>query len=234
MTPHISAPIDAFAPDVLMPGDPVRARQIAHDRLDEPRLVSSVRGIEGYTGTWRGQPVSVMASGMGIPSICIYATELFRFYGVQRIIRVGTCGGLQPDSALGDIVVGAKVTTDSSINAMYGRPADEPIDPSADLLDRCLAVAGTVPAKVSAGLVHSSDLFYSPTDSADDLASAGVLAVEMEAAGLYRVAEHEQREALTIVTVSDVMHSGAAFTPVERETAVGAMVDLALATLSAE
>lgn len=231
-TPHISAPDGSFAPDVLMPGDPLRARYIAQTFFDDPQLITSVRAIEGYTGTWNGNPVSVIASGMGIPSICIYATELFRFYDVQRIIRVGTCGSLQPAIGLNEILIGVAASTDSNVTASYTGGLEVASNASPDLVGAATAAAQELGLKSHIGSIFSSDLFYHPDSTMNDrLTSLGFLGIEMEAAGLYHVASHEGREALTIATVSDLLQGSGSLTPEQRETGVGRMVELALRTL---
>ncbi|MEE9416663.1 MAG: purine-nucleoside phosphorylase [Acidimicrobiales bacterium] len=232
-TPHISAPDGSFAPDVLMPGDPLRARHIAQTYFDDPQLITSVRAIEGYTGTWNGKPVSVMASGMGIPSMCIYATELFRFYDVQRIIRVGTCGSLQPAIGLNEVLIASSASTDSNVTTSYTGGLEAASNASPDLVRSASAASDSLGLKSHLGSIFSSDLFYHPDETINDrLTSLGFLGIEMEAAGLYHVASHERREALTIATVSDLLQGSGSLTPEERETGVGKMVELALQTLA--
>jgi len=232
-TPHISADPGAFAPSVLMPGDPLRARFIAQQFLSEATLITSVRGNEGYTGTWNGAPVSVLASGMGMPSMALYSTELFRFYGVEQIVRVGTCGALQPDFSLGDIIVADRAETDSAIPAVFGYgPGELTADPT--LLRAALAAASEQGQLARRGAVFSSDLFYSPdTNALGFVIETGALAIEMEAAGLYAVARHEGKQALTVLTVSDLVATGEAMSSDERQRGVESMVQVALAATSA-
>lgn len=227
-TPHIAAGPDEIAPLVIMPGDPKRARRIARELLDDARLVTEVRGIPGFTGTLRGRPVTVMASGMGAPSIGIYATELFRFYGVERIIRVGTAGALQESLSLGDVVVASAAHTDSSLPTVRMAGVTLSLAPSPRLLAAAMAAAPA--ARV--GPVFSSDHFYlSRPALLDGLTEVGTLAVEMEAAGLYGVAAAEGREALTIVTISDHIRTGEAMSAELRESRYEAALDVAVRTL---
>lgn len=227
-TPHIAAGPDEIAPLVIMPGDPRRAQRIADELLDDPRLVTEVRGIPGFTGTLRGRPVTVMASGMGAPSISIYATELFRFYGVERVIRVGTAGALQDDLRLGDVVVASAAHTDSSLPTVRVAGVTLSLAPSPRLLAAAMAAAPA--ARV--GPVFSSDHFYlSRPALLDALSEVGTLAVEMEAAGLYGVAAAEGREALTVVTISDHIRTGEQMPAEVRESQYRAALDVAVRTL---
>ena len=232
MTPHISAPEGSFAADVLMPGDPLRARHIAQTYFDNPELVTAVRGIEGYTGTHEGRRMSVLASGMGIPSICIYATELFRHYGVERIIRVGTCGALDPQIGLNEIIVGSTAATDSAVSQAFTGGLNVTANASPRLVAAAGAVAQRQNESIHIGQIFTSDLFYHPdTTLAARYRDLGILALEMEAAGLYHVAASEHREALAIVTVSDLLNGDGELTTEERETGVGDMVTFALQTI---
>ncbi|GGM02268.1 purine-nucleoside phosphorylase [Nakamurella endophytica] len=231
-TPHIAAAPGDFAPVVLMPGDPRRARLIAQRLFDEPRLVTDVRNIEGWTGTVAGRPVSVLASGMGCPSITIYATELFRFYGVRRIVRVGTAGGLAPRLQLGDVVVGSAAHTDSSINTTRIPGVHFAAAPSYGLLSAAVAAARAAGVPVHVGPIFSSDHFYGVgSDVFSALARHGTLAVEMEAAALYGVAAAEGGEALTTATITDHLERGESMTPAEREECFQRMSRIALAAV---
>ncbi|SEL78391.1 purine-nucleoside phosphorylase [Streptacidiphilus jiangxiensis] len=231
VTPHIAAGPADFAPRVLMPGDPLRARRIAQDFLTDARQVTDVRGILGFTGTYRGEPMSVMASGMGAPSMSIYATELFRFYGVQRIIRVGTAGALQESLSLGDVIVVSAAHTDATAATVRVPGVTLSLAPSPRLLVDALAAAGD---DAQVGPVLSSDYFYlDRPEVIDRLTALGTLAVEMEAAGLYAVAAAEQREALTVLTVSDHIRTGEAMDAATRETRYQRMVDIAARALLA-
>ncbi|MGL4831974.1 MAG: purine-nucleoside phosphorylase [Propionibacteriaceae bacterium] len=220
-TPHISAERGQIAPLVLMPGDPKRARRMADDLLDGVQHVSDVRGIGCYTGTYKGTPMSVMASGMGIPSISIYSTELFRFYDVARIIRVGTCGAFSKDCKIKDVIIGSSAHTDSSI-ALEVPGMHLSFAPSYSLLNGAVQAAHAMNKNVHVGAVLSSDIFYSNrTEATTMLADYGTLGVEMEAAGLYLAAMREHKEALVCLTVSDHLtdaENNVDLTAAERET----------------
>lgn len=230
-TPHISAAPGDFAPVVLMPGDPLRARYIAENHLDDARLVTSVRNMEGYTGTYAGEPVSVMGSGMGIPSISIYATELIREFGVQSLIRVGSCGSIAEAAEMRTIILAIGACTDSSVNRTRLRGYDFAAVADFGLLRSAADSAARLGYDVVVGSVFSADLFYAPDDAVyDTLAGLGVLAVEMEAAGLYGVAAAEGAAALTICTVSDDIRTGVRLPPEERQTGFDEMMTVALET----
>jgi purine-nucleoside phosphorylase len=235
-TPHISAEPGDFAPDVLMPGDPRRATHIAESVLDDARLVTEVRGILGYTGTWRGRPVSVMASGMGVPSISIYASELYKFYGVQRIVRIGTAGGMQRDLQLGDVVVATAAHTDSGVSEHRIPGLHYSHAPDFRLAAAAVAAAAEVPgARVHAGPVFTSDSFYSARPQLTEaLVAHGTLAVEMEAAGLYAVADRERAKALAIMSISDFTFQAAELSAAEREQLFDHAVQLALRALATD
>lgn len=229
-TPHISAQPGDFAPDVLMPGDPRRATRIA-ETLDDARLVTEVRGVLGYTGTWQGRPVSVMASGMGVPSISIYATELYRFYGVQRIIRIGTAGAMARHLQLGDVVVATGAHTDSAVSAnRIGGGIHYAHVPDFGLAAAAYAAGqGTEGAQVHAGPVLTSDVFYADRPQITQaLVDHGTLAVEMEAAGLYAVADRERAKALALVSISDFTFQPAELSADERERLFDRAVHLGL------
>ena len=236
-TPHISADPGDFAPDVLMPGDPRRARHIAETVLDDARLVTQVRGILGFTGTVDGRPVSVLASGMGIPSISIYATELFRFYGVRRIIRIGTAGGMATHLNLGDVVIASSAHTDSATSANRIPGIHYSHAPSFALASAAARTAGlrpgVAPDGVHVGAVLSSDVFYADRpETTALLVKHGTLAVEMEAAGLYAVADAEGGEALAICTISDLLFREASLPADERELLFDRAVRLAVAAFA--
>ena len=258
-TPHIAAEPGDFAPDVLMPGDPRRATRIAETVLDDVRLVSEVRGILGYTGTFEGRPVSVLASGMGMPSMAIYATELFRFLGVRRIIRIGTAGGMAPHLDVGDVVIASAAHTDSAMTASVLPGIHYSHAPSFGLLAAAAAAAGVTgngtppPAKASSGTgagrrsrrprnggsvyvgaVISSDTFYSDRPAINEaLVARGTLAVEMEAAALYAAADAEHGQALAICTISDLLFRDASLSSDERELLFDRSVTLGLAAFAA-
>ena len=235
-TPHISAGPSDFAETVLMPGDPLRARYIAETFLDDAREVTAVRNMLGFSGTYRGVPVSVQGSGMGIPSIQIYATELIREYGVRRIIRVGSCGALQDHLDLGDVVIGMAASTDSSVNrARFGGRDFAPV---ADwsLLKAVVDTAEERGTTVHVGPIYTSDYFYEPEgrDTFELLERYGILAVEMEAAGLYGVAAEYGVAALTVATVSDQIKRHEMMSAEDRETSFATMMTLVLDAVTGE
>jgi purine-nucleoside phosphorylase len=231
MSTHIGAAAGEIAPTVLLPGDPRRARWIAETFLEDAACYSEVRGMHGFTGTWKGQPVSVQGSGMGQPSMAIYVNELFGEYDVQTIVRVGSCGALTERLALHDVVLASGACTDSSMNRLRFHGLD--YAPVADFgLLRAAHDAATERPDVTThvGLIHSIDSFYSPrTELVQPLVDHGVLAVEMEASALYTLAASYGRRALAICTVSDHIVTGAEMGAEERERTFVAMVEIALA-----
>ena len=232
-TPHIEAKYGDFAETVLMPGDPLRAKFIAETFLDGARLVNGVRGINGYTGSYKGTPVSVMASGMGMPSIGIYSYELYSFYGVKNILRVGTAGGMSERVKVRDVVLGIGASTDSGYAAQYGLPGT--FAPTADfgLLRYAAEEAERMGVRYHVGQILSSDAFYNANETATERwASMGVLAVEMEAAALYMNAARLGGRALAICTVSDHLLTGEVTSSEERRSSFTAMMELALAVAS--
>ncbi|GHG64783.1 purine nucleoside phosphorylase DeoD-type 1 [Alishewanella longhuensis] len=231
-TPHINAPEGAFAEAVLMPGDPLRAKHIAETFLDDAVCVNTVRNMFGYTGTYKGKPVSVLGSGMGVPSMSIYATELVKFYGVKNIIRIGSCGALPLDVKVRDVVIGMGASTDSSVNRNRLAGMDFAAIASFSLLEKAVAAARAKAINVKVGNVFTSDLFYNPSETLfDTLEKYGVLAVEMEAAGLYGVAAEYGINALAIFTVSDHIRTGEALSAELRQTSFNEMVEVALGCL---
>ncbi len=230
-TPHISAAKGEIAKTVLMPGDPLRSKFIAETFLENPVLVNNVRGVQGYTGTWKGVPVTVMASGMGIPAIGIYSWELFNFYDVDNIIRIGSAGAIQDDIKLMDIVVGMGACTDSNFAHQFNLPGA--FAPVADytLMREAIAAADEKGVKVHVGNLFSSDNFYSDGfDSADSWKKMGVLAVEMESAGLYMNAARAGKRALCICTISDHLYRSEELTSEQRQTSFTEMMEIALDT----
>jgi len=228
-TPHISAADGAFAPTVLMPGDPRRAAHIAERFFDAPKLVSDVRAMTGFTGTYKSMPVSVMPSGMGMPSAAIYVTELIRSYGVTRLLRVGTAGVYKPELALRSIVAADKAVTNSNIPEIIG--AAHPLAGSPALLQAVREVAERSQVELEVGTVFTSDVFYEPTDAARHKHTAdGVLCVEMETAALYAIAQCEGVEALTMMTMTDHLVTGEHLSSEERQLGVDEMIELALET----
>ncbi|MEE8375439.1 MAG: purine-nucleoside phosphorylase [Acidimicrobiia bacterium] len=231
-TPHISAEKGDLAPSILLPGDPLRAKHIAENFLEDVKQVNAVRNMFGYTGTYSGIPMSVMGTGMGIPSASIYATELITEYAVERLIRVGSCGGILPSVKIRDVVLAIGACTDSGVNrARYG---GDDFAATADfwLLQAAVTAAAAKGVEVKVGNVHSTDLFYNPDAEAfDRMEAMGVLAVEMEAAGLYGVAAEKGGRALTIATVSDHIRTGEATSAKERQQTFDEMVEIALETV---
>ena len=230
-TPHINATPDDFGKVVLMPGDPLRSEFIAKTYLDGARLVNDVRGVHGYTGKWKGQTVSVMASGMGMPSIGIYSYELFRFFGVEAILRVGSAGALQPDIRPHDLVLGMGASTNSSYTEQYHVGAS--LAPLCDfgLLETAVAVCREKGSRFHVGNLMSSDRFYDDDPEANRrYAEMGILAVEMEAAALYLNAARLGKKALAICTISDHIITGETLSAAERQTGFGEMAQIALDT----
>jgi purine-nucleoside phosphorylase len=228
-TPHISAENGEFAPSILLPGDPLRARHIADNFLEDAREVTAVRNMLGYTGSYRGIPVSVMGTGMGIPSASIYVTELITEYGVERLVRVGSCGGVVPTVKIRDVILAIGACTDSAVNRVRYGGLDFAATADFALLSAAFTAAEAKGTPVRVGNVHSADLFYTPDPEAfDRMEKMGVLAVEMEAAGLYGAAAEKGARALAIVTVSDHVRTGESTTPEERETTFNDMVEIAL------
>lgn len=231
-TPHISAEKGDFAPSVLLPGDPLRAKHIADNFLDDVKQVNAVRNMLGYTGTYSGIPVSVMGTGMGIPSASIYVTELITEFGVERLIRVGSCGGVLSSVKIRDVVLAIGACTDSGVNRIRYGGHDFAATADFWLLQAAATAAAAKGIEVKVGNVHSTDLFYNPDDEAfDRMEAMGVLAVEMEAAGLYGVAAEKGGRALTIATVSDHIRTGEATSGDERQETFDEMVEIALETV---
>ncbi|MBQ1278802.1 MAG: purine-nucleoside phosphorylase [Clostridia bacterium] len=228
-TPHINATPSDFAKTVLMPGDPLRAKFIAENFLSDARLVNNVRGISGYTGTYKGERISVMASGMGMPSIAIYSYELYNIFGVENIIRVGSAGAISPDLHVRDIVIGMGACTNSAYADSFGLNGTFAPICSYKLLKECTMTAEALGLKCFVGNLLSSDTFYSEQNTAD-WGKMGVLAVEMEAAALYMNAARAGKNALAICTVSDHILTGEATTAEERESTFNEMITLALET----
>ncbi len=228
-TPHISAPEGGFAPSILLPGDPLRARHIAENFFDDVRQVNEIRNMLGYTGSYRGVPISVMGTGMGIPSASIYATELVNEYEVERLIRVGSCGAVTEQVEVRDVILAIGACTDSLVNRTRYGGLDFAAVADFWLLRAAVEAAEARGIEVKVGNVHSADLFYNPDPEAfNRMEAMGVLAVEMEAAGLYGVAAEHGARALTICTVSDHIRTGEWVTSEEREKTFDEMVEIAL------
>ena len=230
-TPHNAAEPGAIAKTVLMPGDPLRAEFVAKTYLENPVCFNTVRNMLGFTGTYRGKPVSVMGSGMGMPSIGIYSYELFHFYGVDRILRIGTAGGIADGVQLRDVIVGIGACTDSNYAAQYRLPGTFAPIASFRLAEKAVQAARRLGVPVKAGNVLSSDLFYG--DDEGSLAAwkkMGVLAVEMESAALYMNAARAGKEALCLLTISDCPLRGESLPAAERQTTFTQMMEIALET----
>ncbi len=228
-TPHINAEPKDIAKTVLMPGDPQRSEFIARNFLDDAKLFNSVRGINGYTGKYKGTPVSVMASGMGMPSMGIYSYELFNFFGIQNIIRIGSAGAISEKLKVRDIVLGMGACTNSRYAEQYHLPGTYAPIASYELLRRTAEIAQEMKLNYHVGNILSSDTFYN--DSPEDSfawSKMGVLAVEMEAAALYMNAARAQKNALCICTVSDSLVTGEALSAEERRASFTDMMSLSL------
>ncbi len=229
-TPHINLKEGtAFAKTVLMPGDPLRAKMIAETFLENAVLINNVRGIHGYTGTYKGHKVSVMASGMGMPSIGIYSYELYNFFGVENIIRVGSAGGLAEGVELRDIVIGMGANTNSDFSSQYGVTGTIAPTCSFELLKAAVDVSEKMGIKVKVGNLLSSDIFYNADENCNKKwADVGSLAVEMEAAALYLTAMKAKKRALAICTVSDLPFTGEGCSAEERQNTFTDMMKIAL------
>ena len=227
-TPHITAKEGDFAKTVLMPGDPLRAKFIAENFLENPVLVNNVRGVQGYTGTWQGKRVSVMASGMGMPSIGIYSYELYNFYGVEAIIRIGSAGMISQSLKVRDIVAGMSAYTNSGFGKQFG--FDGCVAPCCDygLLKSAIEAAEAIGQHIVPGAIYSSDCFYDESAPLGKLQKLNVLAVEMEAAGLYMNAALAGKKALALLTISDNPFTGEGLTAEERQTTFTNMMKIAL------
>jgi purine-nucleoside phosphorylase len=234
MSTHIGATAGQVAPRVLMPGDPLRAEWIAKTFLEGASCYSHVRNMLGFTGRYRGEPVSVQGSGMGQPSMAIYASELFTDYDVQHVVRVGSCGALAESLQLRDLVIALSAATDSGANRLRFHGVDFAACADFSLLRAAWDAAKSRGLAPAVGQVLSSDSFYNPRpDITDLLAAHGVLAVEMEANALYTLAAAHERRALAVCTVSDHIRTGAQTSATEREQTFGQMVEVSLdATLA--
>lgn len=231
-TPHNSAERGQFAKTVLMPGDPLRAKFVAETFLTDAKLVNNVRGVYGYTGTYMGTPVSVMASGMGMPSIGIYSYELYHYYEVENIMRIGSAGALQDDVRLRDLVFGMGACTNSAYADQYGLPGTYAATASYKLLSAAVAEAEKIGIRYHVGNLLSSDTFYNEDGMAanDAWRKMGVLAIEMEAAALYMNAARAGKNALAICTISDHIYTGEETTAEERQSTFTDMMEVALET----
>ena len=228
-TPHIEAAPGDFAETVLMPGDPLRAKALAEKYLDDIRLVNSVRNMLGFTGTFKGRPVSIMGSGMGMPSISIYAHELFDYYGVENIIRIGTCGGLLAEMKIGDLIMASAASTDSAMNRQRFGGWDFSASADFDLMQRVNQEAIRKGLKIRTGNVFASDWFYHPDKAfIEKVQNMGVLALDMESAALYALAHQHGKRALTILSVSDVIPTGEQASHEVRQNAFAYVIEVVL------
>ena len=232
VTPHINAENGAFAEAILLPGDPLRAKFIGDTFFSKVKEVTNVRNILGFTGTYKDKRVSVMGTGMGIPSISIYAKELITEYNVKSLIRVGSSGSIADHLALGDIVVGVGASTDSGVNRSRFFDADFSATASWNLLHNFVHTAEKLNKNVHVGNIFSGDLFYDPRkETFEVMKQMGILAVEMEAAGLYGVAAEYDANALAVATVSDVISKNLQMSSEEREIGLKTMVEITLDSL---
>lgn len=228
-TPHNSGNKGDFAKTVLMPGDPLRAKYIAETYLENPRQVTSVRNMFGYTGTYKGKEISVMGGGMGMPSIGIYSYELFNFYDVDNIIRIGSAGALQDDLKVMDIVIGMGACTDSNYASQFNLPGTYAPTASYELLDKAVKAAEKLGTPVTVGNIVSTDVFYNANEKANDSwKSMGALCVEMEAAALYMNAAKAGKKALCMLTISDHIYTGEALSAEDRQLSFNKMMEIAL------
>ena len=228
-TAHNSAKAGDFAKTVLMPGDPLRAKYIAETYLENPRQVNAVRNMFGYTGTYKGKEISVMGGGMGMPSIGIYSYELFNFYDVDQVIRIGSAGAFQDNIKLMDVVIGMGACTDSNYAYQYGLPGTFAPIADYELLNRAVETAKRQGTNVVVGNVLTSDVFYNAMSNVNDLwRDMGVLAVEMEAAALYMNAAKAGKKALCMLTISDHLYTGESLSAEDRQLGFGKMMEIAL------
>ena len=227
-TPHNNAKKGDIAKTVLMPGDPLRAKFIAENYLDDPVCYNEVRGMLGFTGTYKGVPVSVQGSGMGMPSIGLYSWELFNEYGVENIIRVGTAGSVADNVELRDVIIGMSASTNSAYASQYRLPGTYAPTASWELLSAAVKAAEAKGSRFHVGNILSSDTFYDDANSLAEWQKMGVLAIEMEAAALYMNAARAGKNALCILTVSDCPLKGLSTTAEERQTTFRDMMEIAL------
>ena len=229
MTIHIGAKVGDIAETVLMPGDPYRAKWAAETFLEDAVLVNEVRGMLGYTGSWNGHRVTIQGSGMGMPSLSIYANELIRDYNAQTLIRIGSCGGMQPQVDVRDVIIAMTASTITSPSSGIFKEVN--FAPVADytLLKAAVEAAEAKGTKVHVGGIYSSDVFYAERSDLDEqMVRHGILGVEMEAAELYTLAARHGRRALAVLTVSDHLQTGESLPSEDRERTFGEMVEIAL------
>ena len=228
-TPHITAREGDFARTMLMPGDPLRSKFIAEHFLTDAVLVNNVRGVQGYTGYYQGKRVSVMASGMGMPAIGIYSYELYNFYGVENIIRIGSAGMISQSLKVRDIVAGISAYTNSSFGRQFGFDGQLAPCCSYELLEKAMQAGKALGQQPVAGAIYSSDCFYDDSAPLGKLQKLGVLCVEMEAAALYLNAARAGKNALALLTISDNPFTGEGLTAEERQNTFTRMMEIALA-----
>ena len=227
-TPHIGAKQGDIAETILLPGDPLRAKYIADNFLENPVCYNEVRNMLGFTGTYKGKKVSVQGTGMGIPSISIYATELMKEYNVQNLVRVGTCGAIQKDVKIRDVILSMSASTDSQMNKKIFGTMDYAPTANFDLLKKAYDVGIEKGLNLKVGNVYSADIFYDDYAEHEKWAQYGILAVEMETSALYTLAAKYGRKALSILTVSDHILTGEATSAEERQTTFNQMIEVAL------
>ncbi|MFC7687157.1 purine-nucleoside phosphorylase [Ureibacillus sp. GCM10028918] len=228
MSIHINAKQGDIAETILLPGDPLRAKYIAETFLEDVTCYNEVRNMFGYTGTYKGKRVSVQGTGMGVPSISIYATELMQEYGVQKLIRVGTCGAIQKDVKVRDVIIAQSASTDSKMNEIIFNGLDFAPTADFDLLLKAYNAGVEAGLNLKVGNIFTADMFYSEENQNEKLARYGVLAVEMESAALYTLAAKFGRKALSVLTVSDHIITGEATSSEERQTTFNDMIVVAL------
>lgn len=234
MSVHIGATKGAIAQRILLPGDPLRAKYIADTYLDNPNCYNEVRGMYGFTGTYKGVPVSVQGTGMGVPSISIYAQELMQEYDVKTLIRVGTCGAIQQDISVRDVILAMSASTDSNVNRLRFGHVDYAPTADFDLLHKAYQAATARQMPVRVGSVFTADLFYNEgIAEIKKWAEFGILALEMESAALFTLAAQFGAKALSILTVSDHILTGQVTTAEERQTSFREMMEIALETVIA-
>ncbi len=230
-TPHNEARPGEIARTVLMPGDPLRAKYVAEHYLQDPVCFNTVRGMLGYTGTYQGEKLSVMGHGMGVPSVGLYAYELYQFYGVESIIRIGSAGGIGEDVRLRDVVIAMGASTNSHFADQYRFPGQLCATASWPLLRSAVEAAERLGVRANVGQVFTADQFYNDNDEAGRMyRKFGILALEMETAGLYWTAQRLGKQALAILTVSDHIFTGESLPPEERQTSFHEMMEVALET----
>jgi len=228
MSIHIAAKENEIAETILLPGDPLRAKYIAETFLEDAKCYNEVRNMFGYTGTYKGKRISVQGTGMGVPSISIYITELMQSYGVQNLIRVGTCGAIQKDVKVRDVIIAMSASTDSQINKLTFGGIDYAPTANFDLLKKAYDASVEKGLSVKVGNVFTADLFYSETAEHEKWAKYGILALEMETAALYTLAAKFGRKALSVLTVSDHILTGEETTAEERQLTFNDMIEVAL------